>query len=245
MRGLRTLLLLVLTLAAAGCGQQVAPWPQPYRADASYRLTFNGSLVGEALFSLEIDRAGRYRLQALTVPAGKMARAAGHEILEVSEGTLSEAGVRPARFDYSVIDAERGEHITLEFDWDAGQLALHAGGEHSRTALFPGVQDRLSYLLSARLLALHGAAPRRLQIAAPDSAQLVRLEPAGRRTLETAAGPVEAVGVRRLALAGDEVREIWFDPGADPLPLRLGHGAEGSRVEMELVLLSRRPSDPR
>lgn len=241
-------LVVLLAWLTAGCERAPSLGDQPLTAEASYRLLFNDEVVGEALFSLEIDADGGYRLQVLTVPAGRMARAGAHEILEISTGSLSEGSARPASFDYSALDGERTERITLRFDWEARRLELHANSGERRLALGPGVQDRLSYLLEARRLAFVGTGQQAVQIAGPDGAATVRLEPLGRQVLETPAGPVAAVGVVRAPVGDsqdDPVREIWFDAAEGVLPLRVAHGAEGARVTMERLLFTRLPRDPR
>lgn len=249
MRRLTTRLLLAVLAAwlLAGCERTPQLGDRPLSAEASYRLLFNDEVVGEALFSLEIDADGSYRLQVLTVPAGRMQRPEAHEILETSTGVLREGAARPASFDYSALDGERTERIGLLFDWDGRRLLLQAGDNARRLPLGPGVQDRLSYLLEARRLAFVGKGQRALQIAGPDGAVTVRLEPLGDQVLETAAGPVAAVGVSRAPVGDSEdpVREIWFDVADGVLPLRVAHGPEGGRVTMERQLFTRLPRDPR
>jgi hypothetical protein len=244
----RQLTLLVLfAWLAAGCERTPQLGERPLAAEASYRLLFNEEVVGEALFSLAVEADGGYRLQVLTVPAGRMARPQAHEILETSTGVLSEGSARPTSFEYSALDGDRAERIVLRFDWEARRLELSADSGERRLALGPGVQDRLSYLLEARRLAFIGQGQRALQIAGPDGAVTVRLEPLGRQLLETPAGPVAAVGVSRTPVGDsqDPVREIWFDAAEGILPLRVAHGAEGGRVTMERLLFTRLPRDPR
>ena len=242
--------LLLAVLAAwllAGCERVSQLGEKPLAAEASYSLLFNDEVVGEALFSLEIGADGSYRLQALTVPAGRMARAEAHEILETSAGVLQEGTARPASFDYSALDGEKVSQIGLRFDWERRRLVLQADSGERSMPLGPGVQDRLSYLLEAHRLAFLGKGQQALQIAGPDGAAAVRLQPIGRQVLATAAGPVEALGVLRAPIGDDQdpVREIWFDAAGGILPLRVAHGAEGARVTMQLQLFTRLPRDPR
>ena len=65
-----TAALLVLLAACDGAGSPAAE--TPLSLEARYRLMYNDTLVGTALFTLEIGADGAYRLDAFTVPAGQM-----------------------------------------------------------------------------------------------------------------------------------------------------------------------------
>ena len=98
----------LLALWLGGCGDRPAP-VAPLQLDAGYRLLFNDERVGDALFALAIDDAGRYRLEAFTTPAGQIVEQTGHEVLEISEGTLDTETIRPMRFEHSVMRDEAFE----------------------------------------------------------------------------------------------------------------------------------------
>lgn len=239
----RTLCLVPLLLIVA-----CAPPPQslhaPLHVEAGYRLLFNDTLVGNALFILQIGSDGGYRLEAFTTPAGEMADRAGHEVLESSIGSLHQGEVRPSHFEHSVLRGDEVDLIELQFDWEHHRLAL--GGPEPRTlALLPGTHDRLSYLLAARALADAGSGRVQLQVASLEASEETVLEVVGREVIEVPLGHYDAVAVRRVTPNATERRMLWFDEAQGPLPLRVLYEYDGNVVEMRLADLSRRPSDPR
>ncbi|MGD8957617.1 MAG: DUF3108 domain-containing protein [Chromatiaceae bacterium] len=228
-----------------GCTPLPQTLSQPMAVEATYRLVFNEQLVGMALFALQIHADGSYELEAFTTPAGKMRRAKGQEVLEISRGTIDDAGIRPQRFEHSVMQDEDIEVVELQFDWDGHALQLRGRNGTQRVALLPGTHDRLSYLLAANRLAASSGGAQSIKIAALESTEEVRLEIAGEETVTVPLGTYPASRVRRTAPAVEEERLLWFDTALSPLPLRVLHEANGNRVEMQLESLSGRPSGPR
>lgn len=207
----------------------------PETTEAVYALQFNDELVGHAYFQLQVDALGHYRFEAFTVPAGKLARAAGQEVLETSVGVHRPAGTRPATFAYSVVDGERTERVDMSFDWHGGQLSLRGPSDEVDLALLPDTYDRLGYLLVARRLARGDSAATRIQVASPQATADSLLRVVGEETLETPAGRFPAVAVERLSADEDGLRVIWFDRDGDcGLPLRIEQVSGENRSVMQL-----------
>lgn len=230
-------------LALAACSPTQQTPAGPVAVEAAYRLLFNDALVGNSLFVLEIDTEGNYRIDAFTTPAGQMERSDGHEVLESSHGVIDADGVRPQRFEHSVMVGEKVEAGSLEFDWDKRVLRLSGKGTEHGAALLPGTQDRLSYLLTARHLAMAGEGAVQIQIASTESTERTRLQVAGTKTIDVPLGHYESVAIRRVTPEPNVVRALWFDTGLSPLPLRVVHGWAGNTVDMQLESLS--PHHPR
>jgi hypothetical protein len=223
----------VLTLLPARTGIE-----HPVLAEATeavYALEFNDELVGHAYFTLTIDATGRYRFDAFTVPAGKLSRAAGQEVLETSDGVHRPSGTRSATFSQSAVDGERSERIDMNFDWHAGQLTLQGPSGQVAHALLPDTHDRLSYLLAARRLARRDTGPERIQVAAPQATTESLLRVVAEETLDTPAGPFSAVAVERLSGDEEGQRTIWFDTAERcRLPLKIEQLSGENRTVMQL-----------
>jgi len=228
-----------------GCTPPPQTLSQPLAVEASYRLLFNEQLVGMALFALQIHADGSYQLEAFTSPAGKMHQAEGHEVLEISHGTIDDAGIRPQRFEHSVMQDEDIEVVELLFDWDGHALQLRGRNGTRRVALLRDTQDRLSYLLAANRLAANSDFTQSIKVATLESTEEVRLEVDGKEKITVPLGTYPASRVRRLGPATQEDRVLWFNTALSPLPLRVLHEADGNRVEIQLESLNGRPSDPR
>lgn len=230
----RALGLAALACCLAACDKTLPPTAGTLASEASYRLLFNDALVGEALFTLQLDSDGGYRIEAFSVPAGKLQRAEGHEILESSHGTVDGAAIRPRHFRHSVRDQQEITELNLAFDWDGRKLALSRDGETRTLALLPDTHDRLSYLLAAHRLAVAGSGRVALQVAGPNGAEATVLEIAAATEIELPSGRHAAVEVRRATASAHEHRALWYALGACALPARIRHENDGNVVEMRL-----------
>lgn len=222
-------------LGLAGCSETPSPprWPA-LQTESSYRLLFNDALVAHALFSLEIDSEGRYRIEAFTTPAGSMRKAADQQILEVSSGRIENGSVRPARFDHSTLAEDGVDAVNLLFDWADDTLHLVRGEQAREVRLLPGTQDRLSYLLAARNLAMLGEGRLQLQVASSGATEENLLAVIGRGPIEVPYGTLDATGIRRVTANPGEERTLWFADAVTPLPVRVVRQRDGSTLEMQL-----------
>ena len=245
LRSTRWLAMLSTALFLAACDTAREAREAPVSIEAAYRLMFNDLLVGQALFALRIGADGSYRLDAFTVPAGQMQSAAGHEVLETSEGTLSPDAVRPLRFDHSVVEDGRIELVRLLFDWERYTLRLRGRQDDRDIGLLPGTHDRLSYLLAARRLAARGEGVQQIRVASAEDSEDAVLEVSGHDAIEVPLGHYQAVAVTRSGPDPHDRRTLWFDTGFAPLPLRVVHAHDGNTVDMQLERLNRRPNGPR
>jgi len=229
--------MLVLVLSACSPAPQMPAGP--VAVEATYRLLFNDALVGDALFVLQIGKDGSYQIEAFTTPAGQMQRAEGHEVLESSRGVIDVDGVRPQRFDHSVMADEQIESVKLIFDHEKNLLRIIDQQQERTTALLPSTQDHLSYLLTAQRLAMKGSGAAEIKIASTGLTEQTQLKVVGQEAIDVPLGHYETIAIRRLTSKPNEIRALWFDTGLSPLPVRVVHGWAGNTVDMQLDSLSR------
>ena len=235
----------VLLVVLAACDSTRSPPAEtPLSLEARYRLLYNDTLVGTALFALEIDNDGAYRLDAFTVPAGQMQRNGEHEVLESSRGRLATDGVRPTAFEMSVMRDGEYEIGRLAFDWDKGAMTAAGPNGNQVLSLPPDTHDRLSYLLAARRLAADGAGSALIQVASLQASEETQLQVDGSESIEVPLGRFDAVAVRRTTADTGDDRRLWYAPGDLPLPLRISQLRDGNSVDMQLEDITRRSSDP-
>lgn len=230
------IVLLGLLLAACEPSPEVPPPERNLSIEASYRLLFNGNLVGHALFALNIDDQGAYRLEAFTTPAGTLLKTTSHEIMETSRGTI-DAEIRPMQFEHSVMDGERIDLVHLDFDWEQQQLNLRRLSQQESQALAADTQDRLSYLLAARRLALAADGVARLRIVSAEATEDTLLTALGTEHIEVPLGRFEAVGINRRTPDLADSRTLWFDTKLAALPLRIVRQWDSNTVEMQMETL--------
>lgn len=242
---LRMLGVAAMLLWLTGCTDDAEPTKVPMTVEASYRLLYNDTLVGSTLFVLDISANGDYRIDAFTVPAGKMKREDKHEVLESSRGSLDGGDIRPAVFEQSVLQGEMLTIATLTFDWEQQLLTLKGpDGSHS-VGLLPETHDHLSYLLAAYRLAEAGKGSALIQVSSPEASEENRLEVTGIENMETPLGNFDAVVVLRITPDNHESRQLWYAPKSLPLPLRVLQKHDGNAVDMRLEKVIRYASDPR
>lgn len=235
---LKTGLIVALMLFVAGCSERHQQAAAPVALEAGYALFYNDTLVGNALFTLEITADGAYRLEAFTVPAGDMQRAGDHEILESSEGHIDDHRVRPHRYAESVLQDGAIALASVTFDWAENSLTV-SGPEGEKTlTLVRDTHDRLSYLLAAHRLGDSDDAAALIQVATPAVSEESRLQREGIETLSTPIGELESVVISRVTPDSEETRRLWYADDAAPLPVRVMQQRDGNVVEMRLASIA-------
>ena len=211
------------TTAAAEPAPAAFEWPPSTRLD--YRLVgnFRGPVTGQA--RVEWRRSGlRYQVNLDLTIGPSFSPLASRRIS--SDGEITPEGLRPQRYDEetrAVLRDTRRQTIALE----SALVRLPSGRELPRP---PGVQDSASQFV--QLTWLFTTQPQLLQpgqviafpLALPRQVDVWTYDVLATETINTPAGPVDAVHVkpRREAKAGgDLTAEVWFAPSLQYLPVRL------------------------
>lgn len=214
--------------AASGTVGEMRP-SEPFEWPPSTRLTYTltgyyqGPVEGQA--QVEWLRSGtRYQVH-LTVSVGpSFAPLLSRRI--TSEGEVTEQGLRPSRyFEETKVVLREPRRLTIQLDND--RVRLPSGSEFPRPV---GVQDSASqfvqmtwlfttqpdWLQAGRTIEMPLALPRRLQMWQYDVLQT--------ETLQTPAGPVQAVHVKPRSdsrTGNDLAAEFWVAPSLQYLPVRI------------------------
>ncbi|MBX3607187.1 MAG: DUF3108 domain-containing protein [Piscinibacter sp.] len=203
-------------------------WPPAATLDYALRrgaLSGTGSLVWR-------PADGRYELQLDGSVLGLRV------LTQVSRGQLDSYGLAPQRF---TDQRARRPMQAANFRRDIGRISF--SGPSHEYPLWPGVQDRLSWML--QLAAIVAADPVRfragerieLQVvgARGDSGRWV-FDVLGEDLLQTPVGPVQTLHLRREPHGPhDAGSEVWLDPARHHLPARalLRSGADDA-LELRL-----------
>lgn len=212
--------------AAASAPPTAFEWPPSTRL--SYTLTgdYRGPVQGQA--TVEWLRSGtRYQVHLDVSVGPSFAPLLSRRI--TSEGEITERGLQPRRYDEETkVAFASPRRLTI---WlDGNQVRLPNGTQLSRP---DGVQDSASqfvqmtwlfttqpqWLVQGRTIELPLALPRRVEPWLYDVLETT--------TLDTPAGPVEAVHVKprrdatRAGLRGDLAAEFWVAPSLQYLPVRI------------------------
>jgi Protein of unknown function (DUF3108) len=179
-------------------------------------------------------------------PAGEQyqlvleARLAGLTLLvQTSEGSIGATGLMPVRF----LDRRaRRPTQAANLHRDTGTVTF--SGPPVEWPLLPGTQDRLSWMIQLAGIAaaqpqllVEGARITMAVVGARGEAAVWTLRYAGRETLESVWGTVQAVKlVRDGRSASDTGAEIWLDPARDYFPARAALLNGSGEPEYDLLL---------
>lgn len=155
-----------------------------------------------------------------------------------SEGGSGDAGVRPTL----AADDSSGESLSTEFA--DGEVRFRASGRSLPGTL--GIQDRASLLMQLAGIGL--AEPDQVQgtievvVAGSADAAIERYEVAGKETLATPLGPIEAWHLAAAAVPGRQRLEIWLAPARGWLPVQLRlTGADGVALTQTVSAIAPQP----
>jgi len=155
----------------------------------------------------------------------------GGRLVQRSAGTIGPDGFVPDEYFAQRGRVDRRERAT--FNWSEGTVVLSSGSGERKLVLAPGTQDLVSMLHQLFFMQpLTGQGT--LTVATGRKLAAYAFEVVGRERVETGAGPVDAVHVRRLDPDGDLV-ELWLDAGHDMLPVRI-YSAYRDGLVLDFVL---------
>lgn len=208
-------LLCVLALSGAG-GTWAADAPAAGRILFDVHYGAQGFKVGEASHTWRFD-GDRYEM-TLTLEAKGLAGLFGLEYAQHSEGTLGDAGLRPARFS---VEQRGRKPESAHFDWTQGRVSVRRDGQERRNgAIRAGDQDVLSLWHQARRVVEAGRAVS-LTVVTNKSIKTARLEPKDKERLTLPVGELDTVRVHAWAEKGELDINIWLSPRHGLLPVRI------------------------
>ena len=191
----------------------------------SGRLTGSGDLTWR-------PEAGRYALRLEGSVVGL------NVLTQASEGALDAHGLAPIRF---TDQRARRAAVAANFEPDAGRIRF--SGPSTELPWFPGVQDRLSWMIQLAAVAAadpallaEGQRITMLVVGARGDASSWSFRSLGRESLTSFGTTVDAVHLLREPRSPYDTRvEVWLDPARHHLPIRATLGtADDDRLELRL-----------
>ncbi len=217
---------LALLLATGLAAAEQTPPLKVYRA--TYLANYGG-MSGEALETLSLDHGGVYHaaqtLSAVVVSAQE------HSQFRYVDGQL-----RPNKYKYSLSMLFKKREQEEKFDWQKNLVTHTYKGKNSVQKAPPGLHDRFSSRMQLRLDLASGKKEFRYQVAEKGRIKTYEFAVEGEEQLQTFAGPVQAVRVRRVR-EEDSSRQtrMWFVPKWNWLPARLEQVEDDSEFTLELT----------
>lgn len=232
----RLLPAIALAIAATGFSGADAALPVP-TFTARYTLTLSGVPVGEATVRLEEPAPGRYRMRSEAAAKGQLAMLLPDRLREEAEGIFTDDGPQPQRYEHDRRGGRERESVKIAFDAAAGEVRIdESGSAPARLTLKPGMLDPLSLQLRAMWLLRQGRPPEAFTLVDDASPDTYTVEAAGRDTVQTGRGAVEAEVLRRGKPGDRRTATFWFAPKLGYVPVQIVQTRKG-RETLRMTLI--------
>ena len=203
-------------LALALCGSVHALAVPPPRIVIHYDVSYNGLAMAEGTETIQHDDRS-YVAESQLRGKGVFSIMQRGAVKRTSRGDITASGLRPLEFR-----DQRGDRTPefARFDWTARTVSHERDSERKTSPIGEGTQDRVSFVWNFSF------APPKGQIAAQvvdgrGSTQF-RYAIAGRETLKTPAGDMEALHLVKIRDPGDSREtELWLAVQRSYVPVRL------------------------
>ncbi|MCF8178423.1 MAG: DUF3108 domain-containing protein [Sulfuritalea sp.] len=185
-------------------------FPRKGRVRFSLARGADGLVLGQVVYSWEHD-GNNYRLQSVTETTGLAALLKPMRVMQVSQGDITAAGLRPREFRH-----ERVKGLdTASFDWKRGVVSYE--GKQDKIAV--GTQDMLSLYCQLVLLGVKRG-PLEVPIATGRKLENYRFEIVGKESVTLPDGKRQAVRMKSRS-SGDDTIEVWIVPEQRGLPVKI------------------------
>ena len=223
---------------------EAPPLPSfPRKGQISYLLTMGPEQtpVGLSVQTWEFD-GSRYRLGSQSRSTGLIEIFRSHRFNYLSQGTLSEEGLRPDRFLASVKRGSRTEESLAVFDWSENKVRLGRLPQQDTVELPAGSQDVISFMFQ---LALTPPAPGRIRFPFTRGVRLdyASFDVLAPEMIDTPLGHLRAIPIMQVREPGDESIAIWLATDYRNLPVRVRFYNRDGEGSGELLVSEIKVSD--
>ena len=201
---------------------EAPPMPSfPRKGQITYQLTMgpDQTPVGRTVQTWEFDGT-QYRLGSQSESTGLIEMLRPHRYHYLSQGTLSEQGLRPERFLASVKRGSRTEESIAVFDWNEHKVRLGRMPQQTTVELPADSQDVVSFMYH---FALAPPAPGRIRFPFTRGARLdmVSFDVLPAEFIETPLGRLRTIPVIQVREGDNESLAVWLATDYRNLPVRI------------------------
>lgn len=220
------------------------PLPEfPRKGRITYLLSMGAdhTPVGRTVHTWEFE-GDRYRLGSQSESTGLIELFRPHRFHFLSQGTLSEQGLRPERFLASTKRGSRTEESLAIFDWDKHRAHLSRVPQQITVDLPAGTQDVISFMYQ---LALSPPAAGRISMPFTRGSVLetVNFDVLSEEFIETPLGRLRTVPVVQSRIQGSESIAVWLATDYRHLPVRIRFFSRDGEVSGEQLVSEIRVGD--
>ncbi len=223
---------------------EAPPMPSfPRKGQITYQLTMgpDQTPVGRTVQTWEFDGT-QYRLGSQSESTGMIEMFRPHRYHYLSQGTLSDQGLRPERFLASIKRGSRTEESIAVFDWTEHKVRLGRLPQQTTVELPANSQDVVSFMYQ---LALAPPAPGRIRFPFTRGARLdiVSFDVLPPEPIDTPLGRLLTIPVIQVRERDNESLAVWLATDYRNLPVRIRFYNRNGEVSGEQLVGEIRVSD--
>lgn len=201
---------------------ETPPLPSfPRKGQITYELTMGADRtpVGRTVQTWEFE-GSQYRLGSQSESTGLIEMFRPHRYTYLSQGTLSDQGLRPERFLASVKRGSRTEESVAVFDWTEHKVKLGRLPQQTTLDLPADSQDVVSFMYQ---LALAPPAPGRIRFPFTRGSRLevASFDVLPAEFIETPLGRLRTIPVVQVRERESESLAVWLATDYRNLPVRI------------------------
>ena len=208
------------------------------RTDITVKV--NSSPAGRAKIVYELLPDGeQYHLESLMQASG-FAALVIPDLLQVSEGVLTQRGLQPTKYLYKFGD-KKDKTYNAALDWESKKLTLHSAKGVKELPLLEGTQDLLSFMY--QFMFMPPLQDMQLSITNGKKLGTYDYSFAGEEITATKMGDLRTMHILRTTEDADEKTELWLALDYQYVPVKIRKTEKEDKV-YELLATSLKTDKP-
>jgi hypothetical protein len=173
----------------------------------------------------------QYKLESIIQPIG-LASLAIPDLLQTSEGSISELGLQPSNYLYQFGD-KKDKTYRASMDWASAKLQLQTSKGTKEMPVVSGMQDMLSFMY--QFMFIPPPQDMQLHITNGKKLDIYQYFFTGEVTIDTRMGKLRTVHIYRDNDDGDERSELWLAIDYQYVPVKIRKTEAENKVYELLV----------
>ena len=203
-------------------------------------LASGGGSIGDATMIYEqLPETLQYKIKSTVHPKG-LASLFVPDLLQISQGNITEKGLQPTYYLYQFGD-KRNKTYQADFDWAAGQLHLHNVKADKSIPLAEGTQDLLSFMY--QFMFVQPLQTMQLSVTNGKKIGIYTYAFEGEESLNSQIGVLNTVHLSRASSENEKKTELWLALDYQYVPVKIRETDKDGKVyELLVTHLKTNPS---
>ena len=200
------------------------------RTDINAKVDSSGAGKAKIVYQLLPD-GKHYQLKSL-IEAKGLAALLIPDLLQTSEGLLSNVGLQPTHYLYQ-FGNKKNKTFSADFNWEQKQLDLHSANGTQTITLAEGTQDLLSFMYQFMFV----APLQNMQLSITNGKKLGIYDYSfeGEEPIATKIGNINTIHLVRMVAEGEKKTELWLALDYQYVPVKIRETEKQGKVYELLV----------